>query len=357
MIKITEGDLLKADVEALVNTVNCVGVMGRGIALQFKLKYPENFKHYAKACKRGELRPGKLFIFDRGRLLKTGGAPPDGPRFIINFPTKRHWREKSRLSYIRDGMAALVDEVHARGIRSIAIPPLGCGNGGLDWKEVRTIIESAMEEGAPNVKVLLYPPRGAPDVRRRAVNTPPPNMTRVRALCIRLLDLYRSPTYRLSRLEVQKLAYLLQCAGEDLQLDYVPHKYGPYAGVLNHVMQGLEGHFIQGYGDRDQRSEIALLPGAVEQAKDVTRDDSEAEAHLERVARLIDGFETPYGMELLTTVLWLAQEDPTVQRSARRAIERAHSWNRRKREVLRPKHLQVAWQRLASQNWLPAAHV
>lgn len=356
MIEIAEGDLLKADVEALVNTVNCVGVMGRGIALQFKLKYPENFKHYEKACKQGELRPGKLFVFDRGHLLKAGSVLPSEPRFIINFPTKQHWREKSRLSYIRDGMATLVDEVHARNIQSLAIPPLGCGNGGLDWEEVRAIIEQTMREGAPDAEVLLYPPRGAPDVRRRAVNTSPPNMTRSRALCIRLLDLYRSPTYRLSRLEVQKLVYLLQCAGEDLRLNYVPHKYGPYADVLNHVMQRLEGHFIQGYGDRDQRSEITLLPGAVERARDATRDDSEAETRLERVARLIDGFETPYGMELLTTVLWLAQEDPTIQRSARRAIERARGWNRRKREVLRPEHLQMAWQRLVSENWLPVAH-
>ncbi|GIX28749.1 MAG: hypothetical protein KatS3mg123_2630 [Burkholderiales bacterium] len=117
MIEYAKGDILKAEADALVNSVNCVGVMGRGIALQFKGAFPENFQAYKKACKRGEVQPGRMFVFETGRLTP--------PRFIINFPTKRHWRGKSRMEDIEAGLAALKQEIQARNIRSIAIPPLG----------------------------------------------------------------------------------------------------------------------------------------------------------------------------------------------------------------------------------------
>ncbi len=125
MIEHMTGDILTADAEALVNTVNCVGIMGRGIALQFKHAFPENFAAYARACKEGAVEPGKMFVFPTGRLAN--------PKYIINFPTKRHWRGKSRMQDIDSGLGALVDEIRARDIRSIAIPPLGSGLGGLDW--------------------------------------------------------------------------------------------------------------------------------------------------------------------------------------------------------------------------------
>ena len=135
MIEYKTGDILAADTEALVNTVNCVGVMGRGIALQFKNAFPENFVAYERACRLGEVQPGRMFVFDTHGLTN--------PRFIINFPTKRHWRGKSRLEDIDSGLEALVEEIRARGIRSIAIPPLGSGLGGLNWLDVRPRIEQA----------------------------------------------------------------------------------------------------------------------------------------------------------------------------------------------------------------------
>ena len=115
MIKYKTGDILAEDAEALVNTVNCVGVMGRGIALQFKRAFPENFKAYAARCKRGEMQPGQVFVFETGQLTN--------PHYIINFPTKRHWRGKSRLEDIEAGLVSLATEIRTRGIRSIAIPP------------------------------------------------------------------------------------------------------------------------------------------------------------------------------------------------------------------------------------------
>ncbi len=151
MVEIVRGDLLAADTEALVNAVNCVGYMGKGIALQFKKAFPENFAEYQKACRAGLVQPGKMFVFGTGSMLS--------PRYIINFPTKRDWRGKSMYEDIEVGLRALVSEVKRSGIRSIAVPPLGCGLGGLDWKRVRPMIETAFAE-VPDVHVLLFEPLG-----------------------------------------------------------------------------------------------------------------------------------------------------------------------------------------------------
>jgi len=151
MVEITRGNLLTADAEALVNTVNCVGYMGKGIALQFKKAFPENFTAYQKACRAGLVQPGKMFTFETGSMLR--------PRYIINFPTKRHWRGKSRYEDIEAGLRTLVSDVKRLRIRSIAVPPLGCGLGGLDWKKVRPMIEAAFAE-VPDVRVMLFEPGG-----------------------------------------------------------------------------------------------------------------------------------------------------------------------------------------------------
>ena len=153
MITYKSGDLLSEDAEALVNPVNCVGVMGRGVALQFKRAWPENFDAYAAACRRHEVQPGRMFVFEN-----VGKA---GPRYIVNFPTKRHWRDKSIIEDIDAGLSALVVEVRRRGIRSIAIPALGAGLGGLDWADVRPRIERAMRE-LPEVSVVVFEPHEAP---------------------------------------------------------------------------------------------------------------------------------------------------------------------------------------------------
>ena len=150
VIEFVKGDLLEADVDALVNAVNTEGVMGKGIALQFKKKFPEMFEAYRRACKSGQVQPGRMHVFERNE--------PSSPRFIINFPTKRHWRAPSRIDDIETGLAALVEEVQQRGIRSIAVPPLGCGNGGLDWQNVLPCIKAALEP-LVNVRVLVFTPK------------------------------------------------------------------------------------------------------------------------------------------------------------------------------------------------------
>jgi O-acetyl-ADP-ribose deacetylase (regulator of RNase III) len=344
MLEFKQGNLLESQTEALVNTVNCVGVMGKGIALQFKQAFPENFKQYKKACDVGEVRPGEMFTVSTGSLLN--------PRYIINFPTKRHWKGQSRLEDIKSGLEALVAELKDLRIGSVAIPPLGCGNGGLDWAIVKPMIVKALAE-MPEVKAVIFEPSHALQADTIRVETKTPNMTRVRALVIQLFERYGLPGYRLTRLETQKLAYLLQESGEPMQLNYVRHQYGPYADNLNHLLQRLDGHFIRGFGDRDTNSQIYVLSEGSQAAQDFMEQHPDAKERLEQVSRLIEGFETPYGMEMLTTLHWVAQrEDLQASVSVERAIAGVQAWSDRKKDLFKPKHLQIAWQRLNDQGWL-----
>ncbi len=344
MIERTTGNLLEAQVQALVNTVNCVGVMGKGIALQFKQAFRDNYAFYRAACERGQVRLGQVLVYDSGQMIQ--------PRYIINFPTKRHWKDKSRIEDIEAGLESLVHEVRSRGIQSIAIPPLGAGSGGLNWADVRPRIERAF---APlkDVQVKLYEPHGAPAAERMKVATERPRMTPGRAMLLALIASYAEPMYRLTMLEVQKLAYLAQAAGEPLKLDFVKGAYGPYAEVLHHVLQRMEGHFIRGYGDRSRQDvALRLMPGAADQARTFLQNQPESLERLERVSRLIAGFETPYGMELLATVHWLAQEEPDVKNNPEAAVRGVHAWSARKCARFQPPHIKATWQRLHDQNWL-----
>lgn len=344
MIERPEGNLLLADAEALVNTVNCVGHMGKGIALQFKQAFPDNFSAYAKACRADEVKPGRMFIYETGSLVN--------PRYIINFPTKRHWRGRSRLEDIEQGLMALIDDVDRLGIHSIAIPPLGCGNGGLDWRVVRPMIESAFAE-LPEVRVLVFEPKGAPAARAMPVRTKRPRMTPARALFIASMQRYASLDYRLTLLEIQKLAYFLQEAGEPLRLRYEAGHYGPYAPNLNKVLEAMEGHFTRGYGDSQRPDEaLALLPGAIKAAGAFLKTKLESRGRLEQVAQLIDGFETPYGMELLSSVHWVAKHGEPAATDAEDAVRQTQAWNDRKQAMFRPEHIKIAWDRLDHAGWL-----
>ena len=168
MIRFKTGNILTEDAEALVNTVNCVGVMGRGLALQFKKVFPDNFRAYTSACKREEVRAGRMFTFKTGQLTY--------PHYIINFPTKRHWRGKSRIEDIEAGLGDLVREIRERNIRSIAIPPLGSGLGGLDWANVRACIEDVFWE-CPDLKVIVFEPNPEFEDARPNRSSKPPPMT------------------------------------------------------------------------------------------------------------------------------------------------------------------------------------
>ena len=344
MFEFRTGDILKADAEALVNTVNCVGIMGRGIALQFKNAFPENFKAYEAACNRNEVQPGKMFIFETRTLAN--------PKFIVNFPTKRHWRGKSRMEDIESGLKALVGEMRDRRIRSIAIPPLGSGLGGLNWAEVRPRIVEALR-GLDDVQVILFEPGGAPVATK---SQEVPEMTAGRAALVVLMHRYlcglMDPFVTL--IEVQKLMYFMQAAGEPLRLRYVKHHYGPYADNLRHVLARIEGHLVSGYHDGGDApdKQLELVPGAMKDAETFLAGDGAARSRFDRVGKLVEGFETPFGLELLATVHWVAtRENATNSESA---VAMVHAWNDRKMRFS-PHQIVIAFETLNAGGWLDVA--
>ncbi len=348
MIEFGSGNLLDAEVQALVNTVNTVGIMGKGIALQFKKAYPENFAAYAKACERDEVQVGRMFIHDLGQLLN--------PRYIINFPTKRHWRGHSRLEDIEAGLEALVQDVKHFHIHSLALPPLGCGQGGLAWDDVLPLIQKAFAE-LPDVRVVVYAPGATPVAASMPNKTKRPNMTIGRAVILGLMHRYSEPgyDYPITVLEIQKLAYFQQVAGERLKMHFEKGTFGPYADELRHVLNKIEGHFIEGFADGKNQptTPIRVLPAAAEEAEWFLKQQGETLERFERVAALIHGFETPFGMELLSSVLWVAtQELHATGLDVNRVIAGVHSWNERKQRLMHADHIRMAWQRLREQEWL-----
>jgi O-acetyl-ADP-ribose deacetylase (regulator of RNase III) len=308
MISFTQGNLLEAPVEALVNTVNTVGVMGKGIALMFKERFKQNFDLYAAACKSKQVQTGKMFISEVHEL--------SGPRWIVNFPTKQHWKAKSQMDWIIDGLQDLRLFLIKNQVRSIAIPPLGAGNGGLDWLAVREQIEKAL--GDLEVEIFVFEPTQT--YQNIAKRSGVEKLTPARALIAELVRRYWVLGMECSLLEIQKLAWFLERSIEQfspadnpLKLQFVAHKYGPYANRLEHLLNNLDGSYLhcdKRISDTDPFDVIWFD----DNRKDYLQTYLKSEAHaylqaLEYTTSLIDGFESPFGMELLSTVDWLISKE------------------------------------------------
>ncbi|KER66366.1 Appr-1-p processing protein [Burkholderia cepacia] len=304
MITFTQGNLLEARTEALVNTVNTVGVMGKGIALMFKERFDENFRRYAIACKAKEVQTGKMFVTPVHEL--------DGPRWIVNFPTKQHWRAPSRMEWVVEGLQDLRRFLIEQQVQSIAIPPLGAGNGGLEWADVREQIELAL--GDLDIDILVFEPtKQYQNVAKRAGVE---KLTPARALIAELVRRYWVLGMECSMLEIQKLAWFLERAierfnpGENpLKLKFAPHKYGPYANRLDHLLNNLDGSYLHSekrIGDANPLDVIWFDDGRKVFVQTYLKSEAKAYTQaLEFTAALIDGFESPFGLELLATVDWL----------------------------------------------------
>lgn len=312
MVIFKQGNLLEARAEALVNTVNTVGVMGKGIALMFKERFAENFRRYAAACKAKEVRTGKMFVTEVSEL--------DGPRWVINFPTKQHWRCNSRMEWITTGLQDLRRFLIENEVKSVAIPPLGAGNGGLDWAEVRPRIEAAL--GDLSTEILVFEP--TEKYRNVAKRTGVEKLTPARALIAELVRRYWVMGIECSLLEIQKLAWFLERNIEragltPLDLRFTPHRYGPYADRLRHLLEGLDGSYLhcdKRIADADPLDVIWFDDGRKVFVQTYLKNEArEYAVALEATAALIDGFESPFGMELLSTVDWLLATEsvaPTV---------------------------------------------
>jgi len=320
-----------------------VGFMGRGIALQFKKAWPDNFKAYAAACRRDEVQPGCMFVFETGRLTN--------PRLIINFPTKRHWRGKSRMEDIESGLRALVEEIRSRRIHSIAVPPLGAGLGGLHWPEVRERIERLLGD-LSGVSVVVFEPRGEPMSGKGTRAKRVPKMTPGRAALVGLMDRYLAGLLDpfVSLLEVHKLMYFMQEAGEPLRLRLAKGPFGPYAENLRHVLSEIDGYYVSGYGQGGDAPDkvLEVVPGAVADARKVLAGRKSTHDRFERVATLVEGFESPFGLELLATVHWVTAREGA--RTEDDVVARTYTWGERKKQFSRPQ-IALAQRVLSDQGW------
>lgn len=350
MITYTTGNLLEAEVEALVNTVNTVGVMGKGIALMFKERFPANMAAYAKACKAGEVQTGRVFVTETGELM--------GPRWIVNFPTKQNWRANSRMAWIEDGLADLRRFIEQNQVRSIAIPPLGSGNGGLVWADVKARIELALGD-LDDVQVVVYEPTAQYQnvAKRKGVE----KLTPARALIAELVRRYWVLGMECSLLEVQKLAWFLERAIEaegldnPLDLRFKAKLYGPYADRLRHLLESLDGSYLKSYKRiADSGPLDTIWFNDAKREKLAVYLNSEARAYLpalEKASELIDGFESPFGLELLSTVDWLlvqehvSPEPDALLEGVRQWSEGAKAAQRKLKLFDRPK-LELALDRL-----------
>jgi O-acetyl-ADP-ribose deacetylase (regulator of RNase III) len=317
--------------------------MGRGIALQFKKRYPDNYDNYEVACKRGNVVPGKVFVYETNSLIN--------PNFSINFPTKRHWRSASRMEDIETGLDDLVKVIRELKITSIAIPPLGCGLGGLCWNEVKSRMETAfMNVG--DVDIEIFEPSGAPAAENMARNRDIPRMTNGRAALISLIQKYLDGLLDpiVTLLEIHKLMYFLQERGEVLRLQYNKAHYGPFALNLSHVLNAVEGHFLSGYADGGDNpsKQIQIVPGAGRDAATFLEQNPETCARIDSVAKLVDGFETPFGMELLSTVHWVVK-DKTM--TICDIIAGTYEWSTAKKKFSE-RQIEIAVNRLVQEGWI-----
>jgi len=330
------GNIIQADCQAIINTVNTVGIMGKGIALAFKKSFPANYKAYRKAFEQDELSIGIMFVHETGQIT---------PQLIINFPTKTHWRQRSKLEYIEQGLDDLVKVIVKYNIKSIAIPPLGCGNGGLQWSVVRPLIEDKLKTISDTVDILIFEPGFADQTVRstKAVTS----LTPIRAIYLTLLRQYELLGEELSTLAVQKLAYLLQRSGENLQLKFDKGIYGPYAPNLNKMIEAFKPHYIHYGGDLSKpHTHLKLNQEKVEEVKhyvttQLTEDQS---GRLVKMTSFIEGFESAFGLELLATVAFALRECPEC--SVEEIISDIHNWTERKRDLMTPHLISVSYDRV-----------
>ena len=342
-IEFKTGDILCQEADGLINTVNCVGVMGKGIALQFKKAFPGNFKVYADACKRGDVVTGKMFVYDIASMFS-------GQRYIINFPTKKHWRAPSKLEYIKTGLVDLVEQIKKLKLKSVAIPALGCGNGGLSCDIVKPlIIQSLSIPEFSDLQVFIYEPSNAYIDTKTINRGNPPKMTKLYASICKMIGRYKTLDYSLSHIEIQKLIYFFEVTGIHRSLNFKKHTYGPYSELLKEKLDKMDGFYIDGFKSH-QNATIVVKEDIKQKVNDFIDTDPELKNRYERVSSLIQGYENPFGMELLATVHWVCTQEKAY--SLNDAIKQVTNWSPRKKEIFTKRHIRIAYDTLKIKGWI-----
>jgi O-acetyl-ADP-ribose deacetylase (regulator of RNase III) len=327
--------------------------MGKGIALQFKEAFPDNYQRYRAACKANEVQIGKMFVSE---LTPQFLSPL---RYIINFPTKQHYSHRSKIEYITTGLQDLVQVLQTLEIRSVAIPPLGAGNGGLDWNVVKPLIIKGLSTLDNSVEVLLFEPNTevladvGPEPSKEA-----PKLTEMRTLLLACMLRFEEQFELVSLLAIHKLVYFLQRIGAPMKrpIAFQKDTYGPYAPVLNHVLADLEGHYIRGTNYKTARPQdpIMIIGGkeqaivdALQQMKQPTLESTEGSYPLfQLIDRLIEGFEDDFHLELLASVDWVIEQQVAPIDDLDAIVSQVHAWNERKARLFDRRAIGIAHQHL-----------
>ncbi len=320
MIKHITGNIFESEAEALVNTVNTDGVMGKGIALQFKKLFPENFKAYAEACKNSAVVIGRMFVTNESNLST-------GDKIIINFPTKKSWKKTSEYSFIEEGLEDLVNIIKKRNIKSIALPPLGSGNGGLEWERVKKIIDLKLNQ--LDIDIFVFEPTAQikEEMKKERVK-----LTDARALLLYVLyDLVKNGEY-VSEFSSEKVCYFLQRFGAEkyFKLEFKPKFYGPYSGKVRFVLNALNGSYIMGYSDMNKKpfDPLTLISDGYDTVKNQIQSNNELHDIADKTIRFLEGFYSDFALELLSSIDYLAVKDKTTDiKTIQKGIE---SWSSRK---------------------------
>ncbi|MBO0934328.1 type II toxin-antitoxin system antitoxin DNA ADP-ribosyl glycohydrolase DarG [Fibrella aquatilis] len=339
MIEYREGNLLESPAQALINTVNTVGVMGKGIALQFKNQFPENYKAYRNACKAGEIGIGKLFVWEELAV--------NGPKLIINFPTKTDWRKPAEYTYIEAGLVALAQLIQEQALTSIALPPLGAGNGGLVWSRVKTLIETHLSD--LNCSIYVYEPNF---VVQEVLKAERIKLTPARAMLLAVLFEVVNNGEFVSEFAAEKIVYFLKRFGatEFNKLDFQPNFYGPYSGQVRHVLYQLNGSYLSGYSAKDKKpfDELSIVRDAKD---DIDIFLNKAENELNRVIvedtkAFLSGFYSPFALELLSSVDYLMNMYKI--RTADEVTKHLEAWSDRKKTLFaNPRFISLAVQKMS----------
>ncbi len=339
MITFRKGNLLESEAQALVNTVNTVGVMGKGIALQFKNSYPQNYKEYLEACKSGSFKIGDVLVVLDGDLMNH--------KLIINFPTKKHWRGNSKYEYIESGLIALRNALIKHKIKSVAIPPLGCGHGGLEWRKVKELIVGALED--LDIEIQIYMPNAEiKKILQKEGANKKAKLTPARAMLLYMMYNYEAVGETSSLFVANKLAYFLQRRGENLRLNFTAHHYGPYSVQLNHVLFNLNGKYLKGMEQNDVKpfEYLILNYNRFKEVKKYIDSElsNEQRIRLDDVVKLLNGFESTYALELLATVDYVIKEHGS--KDLEFVLNAVSKWNKRKANLFSKEHIEIAYKHL-----------
>lgn len=341
---VKSGDMFKERADAIVNTVNCVGVMGKGVALEFKGRWPANFKAYKHLCDMKRLKPGQVFLFQNFDMLNSSDW-----RFLINFPTKDHWRQKSKIEFINSGLDDLITKVRASGIRSIVMPPLGCGNGGLRWRDVYSLLDKKLS-AIEDLDFIVFAPSEFQNQTNRHTK-----MTFPRALLLKALsDLSVHFDGRFTRIVLQKIVYFFQEMGVDFRMEFSPNEFGPYSDDLRVAFVKMEEQgLIQGFTDENRETWVTTEGSKLAEAYLNGDELAKADELIRRLCFLVEGYESPFGLELLSSVHFLTNKGEA--NSLDSVLGKMASWSNRKSEF-DSKAVEFALKRLEEDKMVPALH-